>query len=60
MLYCALAVADEIDERKRFLDEMRAMGQGAKYEHLIQGEIAEARTGTRWHSVPPRALYVAG
>ncbi len=46
MLYCAptLAVADEIDERKRFLDEMRAMGQGAKYEHLIQGEIAEART----------------
>ena len=58
MLYCALAVADEIDERKRFLDEMRAMGQGAKYEHLIQGEIAEART--RWHSVPPFALYVAG
>jgi len=35
------AVAEEIEARESFLRDMRAFGEGARYESIIKGEIAE-------------------
>ncbi len=34
-------VVNEIEERKKFLEEARKLGQGEKYESVIKGQIAE-------------------
>eukprot|EP00794_Sanderia_malayensis_P008880 gene8880-9830_t len=34
-------VMEEIEERRRFLDEMEAIGQGAKYKSVIATEISQ-------------------
>jgi hypothetical protein len=35
------AVVAEIEEREGFLNEMRSLGRGDRYEHAIRAEIAE-------------------
>lgn len=36
----ALKVLQEIEERERFLEDMRKLGQATKYEKSVKAEIA--------------------
>ena len=39
----SLSVQAEIDERRRFLEDMEALGQGGKYRSIIATEISQVR-----------------
>ena len=41
LLYFSLTVLAEIEERRQFLEEMEAMGQGKKYQTIIETEISQ-------------------
>ena len=43
ILFVFNIVLMEIEERRKFLDEMEALGQGAKYRSLINTEISQVR-----------------
>lgn len=39
-------VLDEIEDRRKFLEEMMALGKGDQYQHLINTEISQVRIQT--------------
>lgn len=40
-----LSVVNEVQERKEFLAEMEALGQGKKYQSIVLTEISQVREG---------------
>ena len=47
--FIMLLVQSEIDERRKFLEDMEALGQSGKYRSIIATEISQVCVGYNTH-----------